>query len=429
MNVFTVGIKSLVARKKQYLSLFLVCAFGVGVSLFCLFLVGGMLSSLENKAKIYYGGDFQFIGGQWGLDFSKCETFIEKVKPTFPEDTVISERFDLDADYSALYYEGTGVRQRVIKGIDFDKEQRLFSQFNFVEGDATDIAGTDGILLSKPIAEILETHVGDSITFLIKNTSGYTNTVQLIVKGIFLDSSLFGMYTSYMDLNCLRKVYGIPMNYANRICIDIADDRKINKKEIAKYQASLEQTFNMFKQVEDKQNFYDPLLAHKFTQPTYALIKLNANLQDLKILIDAMKGIIGFVIIMLVVIIVAGVSSTYRVIIMKRINEIGIYMAIGISNITILIMLLSEALFLILTGCCVGFLLSLIFCSFAGLFNFSFIPAFDIFLSDGVLRPVVSGSYFIIFSIVITVTTMCAVLLAIQKSVRITPVKALDTTE
>lgn len=429
MNIFTVGFKSLLSRRKQYTSLFLVCAFGVAVSLFCLFLVKGMLGTLEHKARIYYGGDMLFFGGKNNFDMSNAESFVEKLEPVFPKGSIITKRFDFDADYAAFYFEGTGVRQRIIKGVDFSKEQRLFSQFNYVEGSASEMKGENGVLLSAPIAQMLEVHVGDEITLMLKNIYGYTNTVQLIVKGIFKDSSLFGMYTSYMDLHCLLSAYGYSEDYANRICIDLPAGETLTEKKLEHYQSELEKQFNMFKLVEDKQTYYDSLLTGKFSEPTYALIKLNANLQDLKVLIDAMKGIVGFVIVMLIVIIVAGVSSTYRVIIMKRINEIGIYMAIGIKDSKILFMLLSEVLFLIISGCVVGLGISVVLCGIIKLFNFSFIPAFDIFLAEGSLQPMVSVSYFFILSAIVIVTTLVAVLFAVYKSVSITPVKALETTE
>ena len=123
------GLRSLLYRKKQYTSLFLVCMVGVGISLFCLFLVEGMLNSLEDKAKLYYGGDFTFIGGKTDLTLPNVDSFIEKLTPVFPEGSVISSRFDFDADYSSFYFEGTEARQRVIKGVDFSKEMELFQGF------------------------------------------------------------------------------------------------------------------------------------------------------------------------------------------------------------------------------------------------------------------------------------------------------------
>ena len=420
---FKMGLRSLIYRRKQYTSLFFVCLFGVGVSLFCLYSVSGMLSALEDKARIYYGGDYQFLGGS-GLNQNISNT--EKLEPAFPEDSVIAERFDLDADFAAFYYEGTGVRQRVIKGVNFNKEKALFSRFNYTEGSAEDIYGTNGILLSEPIAKMLEVHAGDEITFMFRNSRNQIDTMPMIVKGIFRDSSLFGMYTSYMDISLLKQRYGFPAHLCNRICITLPDGSP-SKKDTLLYQEKLSEIFNMYHIVEDKNEYYNNCL-YKADQP-YALIKLSANLQEVQIIIDAMKAIVAFVIIMLLIIIVTGVSSTFRVIAIKRINEIGIYKAIGMRRNKIARMLITETGVLIIAGCFAGFILSLVLCFISSFVNLSFIPAFDLFLTNGMLKPQISFVYFIILSAVVVVTTLAAVLFAIRKSVRISPCEALAVTE
>lgn len=423
------GLRSLLYRKKQYISLFLVCTVGVGISLFCLFLVEGMLNSLEAKAKLYYGGDFTFIGGQNELTFPNVDDFIEKLTPVFPSGSVVSSRFDFDANYSSFYFEGIEARQRVIKGIDFSKKMKLFQGFNYLEGNPLKMAGSNGVLLSEPIAETLGVQVGDSITFLLKTIKGYTNTVVLEVHGIFRDSSLFGMYTSYMDISCLRKSYDVAQTWANRICIDFPADFKITQERVENFQTQLEQKFTMFPLVDDKEIFYESLLNKRFSEPHYALVDLYANLEDLKVLIDAMKIVATFVILILMVIIMVGVSSTYRVIVMKRINEIGIYKAIGMNRMGIFSVLLSETSLLILVGCVAGIIFSWILCGGISLFSFSFIPAFDIFLVDGKLLPKISFLQSVLISVLVYVTTTFAVLFSVQKSVRMTPVDALGVTE
>jgi ABC-type lipoprotein release transport system permease subunit len=417
------GLRSLIYRRKQYSSLFCACLFGVAVSLFCLYSVNGMLSSLEDKARIYYGGDLQFIGG---VGMNQSVENVEHLTPYFPEGSVIAERFDFDADYAAFYFEGTGVRQRVIKGVNFEKEKKLFASFNYIEGSAEGLYGTNGVLLSEPIAQMLEVHTGDEITFMLRNAAWQINTVTLVVKGIFRDSSLFGMYTSYMDRELLSSVYGYPSYLCNRICVMLPDGTP-SKKELEGYQAALSQDFPMYQLVEDKQVYYDNCL---YTEnPPYALIKLSANLQEIQIIIDAMKVIVAFVIVMLLIIIVTGVSSTFRVIAMKRINEIGIYKAIGMKRMRIYGMLLTETLLLLIAACIAGYILSCLLSGLIGLINFSFIPAFDIFLVNGKMKGIISFVYFILIFIVIVVTTTLAVMFAVKKSVSVTPCQALAVTE
>lgn len=422
-----IAARSLLYRKKQYVSLFLVCMVGVGVSLFSLFLVRGMLSALNMKAKLYYGGDLQFVGGQGDVNATTIHPLRQTVADVFPKGTVVSERFDFDAQTLAgLYFEGTGVRQRIIKGIDFTAERALFRQFNYVRGNAESIAGTNGILISEPIANMLCVTTGDSLTFMLYTKQGYLNTVELVVQGIFKDSSLFGMYTSYMDIACLRAAYGESPDYTNRISINMLD-HELTEKETALYQERLSERLSMYPLVPDKRMFYDQVPS--FSEPTYALIPLSANLQDVQVLINAMKAISSFVIIMLVVIIIAGIGSTYRVLVMKRINEIGVYMAIGMKKHLILAVLLCESLLLMASGCVAGIMLSLMLCKLAGLFSFSFIPAFDIFLTDGFLVPLPSVAYTCNLLVAVVVFTMGAVLYAVFKSIRVMPVQALAVTE
>ena len=92
-------------------------------------------------------------------------------------------------------------------------------------------------------------------------------------------------------------------------------------------------------------------------------------------------------------------------------------------------MLLCETGLLVFIGCLLGFLLSLLLTFITGFVNLSFIPAFDIFLTNGVLKARISLLYFIIVSAAVIVTTMTAVLFAIRKSVKITPCQALAVTE
>ena len=72
MNYAKLSVRSLLLRWRQYISLFLVCAVGTGVSLFSFFLINGMLASLSMKAEIYYGGNYQFLGGRNSLEIYDC---------------------------------------------------------------------------------------------------------------------------------------------------------------------------------------------------------------------------------------------------------------------------------------------------------------------------------------------------------------------
>lgn len=430
MDYLKISFRSLLYRWRQYFSLFLVCAFGVGISLFCLFLVDGMLDALENKARIYYGGDYQFLGGDADLEIYGVDKYIDGLKEVFPSDAIISARIDYDArEDSAFFYEGMCVRQRVVKGIDFNTEKNLFKMFNYLDGNADDIAGTNGVLLSQPIAKMLECKVGDSITFMLSTNDGFkNNTVDLVVKGIFIDSSLFGMYTSYIDIDYLRKAAHYESDFATRIGI-FFPNRNVKEKDVYRYNEQLKTKYNMYKITHDKYEFYDDLYEYRLPNPSFALLPLDSNMNELNIIIEAMNLITLLVIVALVVIIVVGISSTYRVIIMKRINEIGIYKAIGMNRFTIYRFLLSETFGLLFAGCLAGLVVFFGLSALIQCFNFSFIPAFDVFLTNGYVVPLFNFAGVLLIFAVVLVTTLAAVLFSIKEAVRKMPCEALAATE
>lgn len=421
------GFRSVLYRKKQYLSLFLVCVVGAGLSLFCVFLVSGMLNALNNKARIYYGGDLQFLVGQKKLQIYNSSQYLKQLQDIFPKDCIISGRIDFDADESAFYFEGTSVRQRVIKGVDFQREQSLFENFNYADGDASDIYGTNGVLLSEPIAKQLNVHVGDAVTLMCDTYDDQKNTVELIVKGIFIDSSVFGMYTSYMDIEFLRKATYADDDWCNRIGIFFPKENLTEKKTLA-YQKELEKFYTMHPISYDKNVFYSAM-RDSIESPLCALIPLEANLAELKIIIDAMSIISKLIIYILTIIVVAGIASTYRVLVMKRIDEIGIFKAVGMKRSRIFTLLLTETSVLVLFGCIFGFIFSLILCIITGTVDFSIIPAFDVFLNNGHIEPKYSFSGILSVCVPLFVTTMLAVMFAVVKAVKITPVEALAVTE
>ena len=92
-------------------------------------------------------------------------------------------------------------------------------------------------------------------------------------------------------------------------------------------------------------------------------------------------------------------------------------------------MLMTETLLLLTAGCIAGFFFSILLNAVTGLINFSFIPAFDIFLVNGKMKGIISFEYFVLIFVAIVVTTTIAVMFAVKKSVSVTPCEALAVTE
>lgn len=426
MFYLKLAIKSIFERRRQYKSLFAVCAVGVCLILCSLMITDGMIGSMNEKARQYYGGDVQLLGGE-SLDKSYEDA--EKERQILYEcldgkNVIVMNRFNHDGSKDSYYFEGSSVRQRSIIGVDFENESKLFDKFTFIEGSYKKDGYEDTVLLAEPIAKKLGCHAGDSITLYSKTDDGYVNTIELVLTGIFQDASVFGMYTSYINYDSLMKVLN-KGRVIDRISVYYLNGTP-SKGELARLQKKLEQKLNMFPFGMLKEQFYDEF--GKKTEPVYALISLESNVANLKMLVQALKLIVAAIVILLAVIISVGISSTYRVIVIKRSLESGTMRALGMKPVGVMRMFLSEAFVLLVSGCLTGFVFSAIIVKIASMFNLSFVSGFDLFLTGGALAPSMNAVKILAYIAVIIVTTLLSVLFTLRKLVRVSPVGAITAT-
>ena len=431
---FNFAVKSLFSRAKQYRSLFAVCAVGVCVMLSVLMVTDGMLLSMTEKMRQYYGGDFMVLReaeGSFGL-LEEYDDIVAALKEILPKGTEVSYRNKKDSGDKSLFFEGVSVKQRSLQGVDFSLEKALFEKFNFVEGGVEIRETRDTALISLPVAQKLGVHVGDSVVLLVETPIG-KNTEDLVVTGIFQDSSVFGMYTTYLDYQAFKRAFGfnifeettgLKLNIIDKICVYYPNGAP-SKREIARVQAELEKRFDMLPLSYDKASWHDFKVQKGMT--VYAIIPLSANVSDLQKLSLALRAIVAMVVIMLVLIISIGISSTFRVIILKRAVESGTFRALGMKPSGLMALYFTEILLLLVSGTLAGFAASFVIVKIASTYNLSFISGFDLFLTGGRLSPCLKAGEALGLLSVIFVTTLGAVLFTLRKLVHISPVGALAT--
>ena len=426
------AIKSLSSRAKQFRSLFSVCAVGVCIMLSVLMVTDGMLDSMTEKTRQYYGGDFMIMGGylKYAGLLENYQKVLDALKEILPKGAQVSYRYKRDSGDKSLFFEGVSVKQMSVQGVEFSMEKELFGKFNFVEGGIETRQSADSILISEPAAQKLGCRVGDSIVLLMETPLGYQNTITLVLTGIFQDTSIFGMYTSYIDLKALEKVMGFvaneeySMGFADKICVYYPSGSP-SKREIERVQSELEKRFDMFPlryNRSDWQNFVIPE-----GKEVFALIPLSANVSELQKLSIALRGIVAMIVATLVIIISVGISSTFRVIIMKRAVESGTFRALGMKPAGLMALYFTEILLLLVSGTALGFAASLVIVKIASAYNLSFVSGFDLFLTGGHLSPALCAWEAALLLAIIFVTTLGSVLFTLRKLVHISPVGALAT--
>ena len=384
------AVKSLLNRARQYRSLFAVSAIGVCIMISVLMITDGMLDSMTEKMRQYYGGDFMILGGEKyydekysGYPLEKLQEMIVALKEILSKDTQISARLSKTNGDKSFFFEGIGVKQRTLQGVNFEDERALFQKFTFVEGNADARADGDGAVISLPVAQKLGVHVGDEVVLFFEEDN-LKNTVSLVVTGIFQDSSVFGMYTSYIDYKALIKLLSINVNLTDKICVYYPRGLP-SSGEIRRVQSELEKRFDMFPLSYNKEDWRN--FDRNDDDIIYALIPLEANISDLRKLSSALHAIVALIVAMLVLIISVGISSTFRVIVMKRAVESGTFRALGMKPAGLMLLYFTEVFVLLVSGCAIGFALSLVVTKIISGFNLSFVVGFDLFLMGGHLAP------------------------------------------
>ncbi len=423
------ALKTLLYNKKQYVSLFTVCVIGSAVMLLVLFSTDGMLKSIRDKSLIYYGGDLVFRGGrETTSSIPEIDEKIATLKSLIPQEAEYYKRIDCDATSSTLIFEGVETRLWQFRGVDFTAESRLLSGLNITSGGIEELSGRNGILISEFLADKLSAKVGDQLTLQTTTEDGYTNTGSVIIEGIFCDSSVFGTYTAYVDIQALDALIDRGRNYVNRISVYFPA-RDFGKKDIVSLQKKLEGIYNMFPLTDDKDDFRDAM--HDWNEADgelYGLIPLDSNIKDLQFIIDALKAVVSLIILILLVIICVGMGSTYRIIVMKRTIEIGTFRALGMKHLGVRMVFLTEAFYLLILGFFIGLVLALLGSWGLSCMNLSFVSAFEIFLTKSHLIPSIHLLKSFSLFLVVVVTTILATLFTIRNVVHISPVGALATT-
>ena len=424
------AVKSLLNRARQYRSLFAVSAIGVCIMISVLMITDGMLDSMTEKMRQYYGGDFTIRGGEvvwdedyWGHPVEKMQEMIDALKEILPKNAQVSMRLTKVKGDKSFFFEGVGVKQRTLQGVDFKSEKALFQKLTLVEGNADAREEGDGVVISLPVAQKLGVHVGDEVILFFEE-DGLKNTVSLVVTGIFQDSSVFGMYTSYIDRMALLELLSVRMNDIDRICVYYPNSSP-SSGEIRRVQNELEKRFKMFPLSYNGDDWYN--YSYSDDEIIYALLPISAYILEQRMLSSALHARVALIVTMLVLIISVGISSTFRVIVMKRAVESGTFRALGMKPAGLMLLYFTEVFVLLVSGCAIGFALSLVVTKIISGFNLSFVVGFDLFLMGGHLAPsLYIGKVFFLLA-VIFVTTLGAVLFTLRKLIHISPVGALST--
>ncbi|HRS65007.1 MAG TPA: ABC transporter permease [Spirochaetia bacterium] len=406
------ALRTLWRNRNRYKLLFLAIFLGFSLVVLLLGVSSGALAAIKQKASRYFAGQITIRGYRNGSAYIENPDELVAILKTgkFPFSTISKRSIYYHTD-AAIYYGGESVRQRRLVGVNFEEELKEFSTLPFLEGSAEAmLKDKRGILISKSASKILGAHVGDAVLLYLTTNEGQANTAELIVQGIFNETSLFG-YAAYVNYAMLNELVNLSAGSATDIALYFPKGVSENSY-IKKLHSLLAEHYPVLPLVGRKD------LTEKLSKDkrpyVLTVISLDANLDTIKDLLDALTIILYLLFAVFLLVIMTGIMNTYRVILFERTVEIGTMRALGIQRNQVLTMFLLEAFFLAAVSALCGFIAGTGLLFVISKLSLKNIPGAGLFTNNGFLMLFLKPSYVMIGFILLT----AAVLLAVQGPAR-----------
>ena len=364
-------------------------------------LVAGLSYQINVRGSRYYGGHVIVSLTKDVRDpavLREEDRFIlQAINRSGVRSAAISHRTHLGGE-GVVFYNGESVTMRRVIGLDWGTEGEMIARLQFVAGNPSDMTDPRGVLISDVSARRLGVRVGDQIILQVSREGGAVNTVQLWVKAVFHEVSIFGFYTLYVDRTQLDQALGFDPSYSGSVGVYLDDYRAADRAA-----AQISRALN----------------GRLTAQP---VIQYMAEIHTL---LRALTAVSYGILALLSLVVAVGILNLYRVIIYERTREIGTMRAIGLQRYQVRNLILCEAAILAVCGILAGLVLSFLGLKAASLIPLSGTAGLDIFLDRGHLSWVLNGDIICADALFITLVTLAGALGPARAAQMIDPVVAL----
>ncbi len=423
---FFLALRNLLLLRKRYAMIGLAILFGFALITLQTGIAYGAMGTVMIKAARYFSGHVSISGYmKKKAGIKDPEKLVSEILSChFPLRTV-SPRTIYAGKEARLFFGGNSVRLRRQIGVDFGREKEELSGLPFTEGSIDGMlgeGGRNGIIISRAAARLLGARLGDDVSFYLTTDDGQHNTTNMIVRGIFDETSIFG-YATYMRNEDLNRLLNRPSDAATDIAVYAREG--VDIPELAeRIRKQLEITRGVFPPITGRSEF--PSSRNRNTpSETLAVMSLDAHLDQIKNLLDAFVLGTYFVFIVFMIIVMVGVLNTYRVMVYERTREIGTMRALGMQQRQVRLLFLLEAFLLASAASFLGFVLGILLLHLIGLIDLDMVMVSAFFTESGKLKFYLNPSIVLFNFFVMIMAVMSAAWGPSGKASHIPPAQAI----
>lgn len=393
---------------------------GVAAMVVLIGVSSGLAVTLREKAARYFVGDVAVYSLVGDRSLSQ-QTVIRQALETTPGFQSLCRRTEYYGGDSTLFYGGDSIRQRKLVGVDWAVEGRSFRSLDWVSGGPLVPGDQKGIVLSLATADRLRLVVGDEVIVSFLTLHGQRNSLSLLVRGVFSDTSFFG-YASYVDIEALNAGLGYEPGTVTAMGAILKPDASAPRFG-ARLVRALDSRIPTHELVADRAE-QTRVMANPEGK-TLAVMTLDANLADINDILGALFDVSLLASGLFLLILMIGVGNTYRMIVFERTQEIGTMRALGVTKARLVGILLAEAGVLGVTGLILGTVVGGGLLQLASVFDWSGNSLIVMFLNNGHLAPLVPAGQYGVLTMALLLTTLLGACLPAIHAARLRPVDAL----
>jgi ABC-type lipoprotein release transport system permease subunit len=379
------ALKYFFRYRRRYVFLFIALTFGFGIITFITSVKDEMYENIYQSAQSHYAGDIIVAGYDYDMArrFRLGNDIIGNTFKAIGNSGITAKHIVMRTSFGGngrVYFNGAAVRLKYVIGVDWQNETEYFGGLDY-RGKADFPPDEQTIILSAPVAELLNVRLGDSVILEVDTRYYQKNTGAFIVGGIVNDSTIFGYHKAYTSRKALNGLLLYDETECSSIGIYLQDRRQAEKNKIVLNNelAKLVQTGPLVRNRDE----LDWATALPWEGITVFTITIPVYLSEVSDLLGAINILTYFLYIMMLLIILLSAAVTYRLILRERSKEIGTMRVIGFYESDLRFVLMIETCFIGLLSLLFGFIFSWLLAKAAGFISFSWFPSFEIFLKNG----------------------------------------------
>ena len=434
MKTLRIAFRNLSRQKKRSFLLGGAIAFGILIITLVNSFTAGFVENVQENFSHFFAGHV-FLTGYEKSPSGRLITVIRDDEVLI--DTIdslenlpiqyVSRRSSLDG---TLIFEGESIRQEVV-GVNWQEERFLADRLILREGSMQAVlADPRALILNEKMAERLNAEIGDTLLVQLQTVTGQQNVGEFTLAATSQDTGFFSAVSAYAHRTHVNRLLNITEGEYISLGLFLEDMLLMERAAQALTEA-LQQKISLVPRFSGPQGFQEQrnqLLEEQWEGTRFQLFTIGDFLEPLNQVAATLNTVGLVVVVILFLIIMVGVTNTFRMVIHERTREIGTMRSLGLKRSGVRGLFLLEALLLSLGGAVVGLAAAFIVALVLSLINFGTDNQFFIILREGhllfkVLPAQIAGNI-----LIVGVLTLLAALLPAGRAAKMDPAHALRKT-